>query len=239
MPLSPRSLAALEGVHPVLVRLVHRVAETAPPFLITEGRRTRERQAQLVKRGKSKTMKSRHLTGHAIDFVAVIDGEISYEDRHMRPIADAFSRAAGELGIKITRGIDWGWDSPHIELDRRAFPESGEVAPNPAESASIPVDTPPAPVAALKPLMKSRTLWNLGIGTSFLTWLGGWFADAMQIVTQAGTQFAALGPSREMLATIGGNSTTIAMALGVGCLVSAAAVNIGDKTPKEPPHDPA
>jgi uncharacterized protein (TIGR02594 family) len=105
---------------------------------------------------------------------------------------------------------------------------------------------PPAAMApgvvaapAAKPLWQSRTLLNLGVGTSFLTWLGGLFVDAMQIVTQAGTQFAALGPSREMLATIGGNSTTIAMALGVGCLVSAAAVNIGDRTPKEPPHDPA
>lgn len=234
MPLSPRSLAALDGVHPVLVRLVHRVAETAPPFLITEGRRTKERQAQLVKRGKSKTMKSRHLTGHAVDFVAVVDGEISYDDKHMRPIADAFSRAAGELGIKITRGIDWGWDSPHIELDRKAFPEGGSAEPMPAAMPEA------LPATSPKPLVKSRTLWNLGLGTSFLTWLGGWFADAMQVITQAGTQFAALGPSREMLATIGGNSTTIAMALGVGCLVSAAAINIGDKTPKqEPPHDPA
>ena len=110
MSLSPRSLAALDGVHPVLDRLARAVAERAPPFLITEGRRTKERQAQLVKAKKSKTMNSRHITGHAIDFVAVLDGgRISYDDAHMRPIAGAFRDVAAEMGIKITRGIDWGW----------------------------------------------------------------------------------------------------------------------------------
>lgn len=236
MPLSPRSLKALEGVHPDLVRLVHRVAEIGPPFVITEGLRSKERQAQLKRAGKSKTLNSRHITGHAVDFVAVVDGEISYDDRHMRPVADAFKAAADELGIKITRGIDWGWDSPHIELDRKAFPEGD--SPEPALAAmpeALPASSP-------KPLVKSRTLWNLGAGASFLTWLGGLFSDALQVITEAGTQFVALGPSREMLATIGGNSTTIAMALGIGCLVSAAAVNIGDKTPKPKPeatNDPA
>jgi peptidoglycan L-alanyl-D-glutamate endopeptidase CwlK len=240
MTLSARSLKNLEGVHSVLVRLVHKVAETAPPFLITEGRRTKERQAELVKRGKSKTMHSRHLTGHAIDFVAVVDGDISYDAAHMRPIADTFKTAAGELGIKITRGIDWGWDSPHIELERKAFPVDGPEAPIPADSAPIPVAAQPAASVA-KPLVKSRTLWSIFAGGSFLTWLGDLVNQGMEIVTHAGAQFAALGPGREMLAMIGGNGSTIAWAVGVGCLVSAACARIDDsnKTPPKPEGEPA
>lgn len=217
MPLSPRSLAALDGVHPVLVRLVQRVAETAPPFLITEGRRTRERQAQLVKRGKSKTMKSRHLTGHAIDFVAVIDGEISYDDKHMRPIADAFKAAASELGIKITRGIDWGWDSPHIELDRRAFPESGEVAPNPAESASIPVDTKPAPAAAPNPLPQSGTVW--GSIAAAMAAVSAYVNETIAGLLEWSAKLTEMAPVQTALASAGGNVRSISLGLGVGAAV--------------------
>lgn len=89
-------------------------------------------------------------------------------------------------------------------------------------------------VTEAKPLVKSRTLWNLGIGASFMTWLGDLFSKGMQLVTEAGAQFSQLGPAREMLATVGGNSATIGWALGVGCLLSAACLVIGDKTPKEP-----
>lgn len=87
-----------------------------------------------------------------------------------------------------------------------------------------------------KPLVKSRTLWNLGIGASFMTWLGDLFSKGMQLVTEAGAQFSQLGPAREMLATIGGNSATIGWALGVGCLLSAACLVIGDKTPPKEPQ---
>ncbi len=105
------------------------------------------------------------------------------------------------------------------------------------ESSLIGLRWPPESVpeaVAAKPLVKSRTLWNLGVGGSLLTWLGDVMARGMQIVTEAGAQFAALAPSRDMLATIGGNSKTIAIGLGVGCLVSAACNKIGDSTPKEP-----
>lgn len=89
-------------------------------------------------------------------------------------------------------------------------------------------------VTDAKPLVKSRTLWNLTLGTSFLTWLGGIFGTGVQWLTEAGSQFSQLGPAREMLATIGGNGSTIGWALGVGCLLSAGCLVIGDKTPKEP-----
>ena len=30
--------------------------------------------------------------------------------------------AAAELGIPVVHGADWGWDHPHHELDRKAYP---------------------------------------------------------------------------------------------------------------------
>jgi peptidoglycan LD-endopeptidase CwlK len=58
-------------VHPDPVRLVERAIQiTTQDFRGQEGLRTRERQAALVARGASRTMNSRHLTGHAVDLVA-------------------------------------------------------------------------------------------------------------------------------------------------------------------------
>ena len=77
MKLTQRSLKRLEGVHPDLARIVKRAAEiTGQPFQITEGLRSKSRQRELVRRGASKTMRSRHLTGHAVDVVAMIGGRI-------------------------------------------------------------------------------------------------------------------------------------------------------------------
>lgn len=74
--LSENSLKKLVGVNPNLVKVVKRAIEiTGIDFRITEGVRTKERQALLVKQGKSKTMNSRHLTGDAVDLVAIVDGE--------------------------------------------------------------------------------------------------------------------------------------------------------------------
>src|SRR5918995_7391971 len=76
--LSKLSSDRLQGVHPDLVRVVERAIQiTTQDFRVQEGLRTRERQAALVARGASRTMNSRHLTGHAVDLVALGGGEIS------------------------------------------------------------------------------------------------------------------------------------------------------------------
>jgi len=51
---------------------------TTHDFRIQEGLRTRERHAALVAWGASRTMRSRHLAGHAVDLVALGGGEISW-----------------------------------------------------------------------------------------------------------------------------------------------------------------
>ena len=68
--LSNISLERLKGVHPRLVSIVEAAIEiTTVDFGVTCGLRTREEQARLYEQGKTMTMDSRHLTGHAVDLV--------------------------------------------------------------------------------------------------------------------------------------------------------------------------
>jgi peptidoglycan L-alanyl-D-glutamate endopeptidase CwlK len=129
--LLPRDRARLEGVHRDLVRVVER-ARQAVPFIVTEGVRNRERQARLVAIGASRTMNSRHLTGHAVDLAywlddgdtAVEQGEIRWDWPLYEQIGAAMKAAAKDLGVPIVWGGDWASfrDGPHFELDRTAYP---------------------------------------------------------------------------------------------------------------------
>jgi peptidoglycan L-alanyl-D-glutamate endopeptidase CwlK len=122
MALNDRSLRNLEGVHVDLVRVVKRAADLEP-FIVTEGLRNLDRQKKLKAAGKSWTLNSRHLTGHAVD---VVDPDARYDIPDMKNIAAAMKGAAKELGIPIVWGGDWKQrDTPHFELDRKAYPASG------------------------------------------------------------------------------------------------------------------
>lgn len=123
--LSSRSLARLDGVHPDLIRVVKRAIEiTHVDFGITEGLRTKERQRQLVAQGASRTMNSRHLTGHAVDVAAYIGSEVRWDWPLYPRIAKAFRQASAELKVPIEWGGDWPKlrDGPHFELSRKAYP---------------------------------------------------------------------------------------------------------------------
>lgn len=125
MTLNERSLRNLEGVHKHLVSVVERAAELSPvPFVVTEGLRNLKRQKELKAAGKSWTLDSRHLSGHAVDVVDADD--FGYDIPDMEGIATAFKTAAAELKVPITWGGDWKTrDTPHFELDRNAYPASG------------------------------------------------------------------------------------------------------------------
>ncbi len=123
--LSKRSMSKLDGVHPDLIRVVRRAIQlTEIDFTITEGRRTIERQKQLVAAGASRTMNSRHITGHAVDFAALVGGKVRWDWPLYAKIAAVFKRAAKELGVFIVWGGDWKSfkDGPHVELDRKKYP---------------------------------------------------------------------------------------------------------------------
>lgn len=122
---SARSRARMKGVHPALVAVMEAAIGRSPvDFLITEGLRTPARQAALVRAGASRTLKSRHLTGHAVDVAALVDGKIRWDWPLYPRIAEAVKAAAAEQGTAIVWGGDWPTlrDGPHFELDRRVFP---------------------------------------------------------------------------------------------------------------------
>lgn len=124
--LGRRSKQRLKGVHPDLVRVVKRAIEiTEVDFAVLEGMRTIERQRELFNKGASKTLNSRHLTGHAVDLGAWVDGTISWDWPHYRKIADAMKQAAEELSVAINWGGDWDGfpDGPHFQLSWKEYPK--------------------------------------------------------------------------------------------------------------------
>lgn len=123
--LSNRSKARLEGLHPDLVLVVKRAIEiTDTDFSVLEGLRTAERQAQLVANGASTTSNSRHLTGHAVDLGAYINGSIDWSWPLYYNIADAMKQAADELNVDLEWGGDWTSfkDGPHFQLSWKFYP---------------------------------------------------------------------------------------------------------------------
>ena len=63
---SNKSKKNMEGLHSDLVAILNEAIEiTEADFSVFEGVRSVSRQRKLVALGKSQTMKSRHLTGHA------------------------------------------------------------------------------------------------------------------------------------------------------------------------------
>lgn len=122
---SQRSENNLKGVNPDLVKIVRRALQLSPvDFGITEGLRTVERQRQLVAAGKSQTMNSRHISGHAVDVFAYPTSTGSWEWKYYEQIATAFKQAAKELNIPVEWGGDWKTlkDGPHFQLPYAKYP---------------------------------------------------------------------------------------------------------------------
>ena len=123
--LSTKSKSRLIGVHPRLTDIV-RLAITITPidFAVLEGVRSIERQKELVKAGASQTMRSRHLTGHAVDLGAIVDGQVRWDWPLYDKIAVAVKEAARQLGVPIEWGGDWVSlkDGPHFQLPWGSYP---------------------------------------------------------------------------------------------------------------------
>ncbi len=147
--LGSSSKKKLIGVHPDIVEVVKLAIEiTSQDFSVTEGVRSRRRQQMLYNKGKSKTMASRHLTGHAVDLAPYPYGaDLDRDGVHngadwdnYYPIGDAMMQAAREIGVPIRWGGNWrirdirSWngsaeqlakaypgnfpDGPHFEIPR-------------------------------------------------------------------------------------------------------------------------
>lgn len=130
---SPRSLANLRGIHPDLRRVLDRALQHSPlDFVVIEGLRTIERQRELLAKGASRTLKSRHLTGHAVDVVPLLDldrdGKVETHEMFnwplMHRLADRIKDAAKAEGVSLEWGGDWKTfpDGPHWQLPAKLYP---------------------------------------------------------------------------------------------------------------------
>lgn len=150
--LGKKSERNLEGVHPDLVRVVRRAIQiTEQDFSVHEGVRSLATQREYVKRGVSKTLESRHITGHAVDLVPWVAGALRWEWEPVFKVACAVDQAATELKVPLRWGGVWDklmteyggspealrkevaeyvkrhpgpdfLDGPHFELPKRFYP---------------------------------------------------------------------------------------------------------------------
>lgn len=205
MTLATRSVEKLTGVHPDLVRVVVAAHDTCK-FHVTDGVRTLERQKKLVAAGKSKTLKSRHLVGCAVDLVAVTDdGKVSYDDGAMRVVASAMKKAAGDLGIPIEWGGDWTSfvDTPHFQLPEDLYPDAA------------------APTRAQKPVVEavkdSKTI--LGDLVALAGTLVQWMEQGLGAALEAAAKVAEWTPATTLLETLGANTKAAGFGLAVAGIV--------------------
>lgn len=133
--LDQRSLDRMKGVHPDLVHVIG-VANLAfqeehpgLSFFVTEGVRTKERQKELVAKGASRTMNSRHIPGadglgKAIDLAVKLDGDLRWDWPLYGKLGATIKRVAKEQGIPVEWGGDWRSfrDGPHFQLSAKVYP---------------------------------------------------------------------------------------------------------------------
>lgn len=125
-----RSLRSLARVHPDLRRIVHRALElSAYPLMVVEGRRRADKQRQLVRAGKASVLDSRHVSGHAVDIVAVQQlspkhSRLLFNDGPAaRFVTAAMLEAARQLAIELECGVDFAEPDPHhFELPHSIYP---------------------------------------------------------------------------------------------------------------------
>lgn len=133
MKLRDADIHRLEFAHPDLARVVRRCAadwkDKTFTFVITCVARTLAEQKVLVKKGASKTMRSRHLIAkngysHAVDVAAVIDGQVRWDWPLYNKIAKAMKAAAKAEGVPLEWGGDWKTfkDGPHYQLPWTTHP---------------------------------------------------------------------------------------------------------------------
>lgn len=123
--LGTKSLKTLKGVHPDLVAVVAlAISLSEVDFTVLEGLRTLERQKELVKAGASRTLRSRHLTGHAVDLGALVGGKVRWDWPLYDKIAKAMKAASKKTGTPVEWGGDWKSfkDGPHFQLPWGQYP---------------------------------------------------------------------------------------------------------------------
>ncbi|MCI2256502.1 peptidoglycan-binding protein [Domibacillus sp. PGB-M46] len=88
--------------------------------LIYETIRTVAQQRENMAKGASKTMKSYHLVGQALDFVPIADGKAQWsKSAYSKFPFYAAIQYAEKLGFEA--GYRWGWDAPHLQYNYKGY----------------------------------------------------------------------------------------------------------------------
>ena len=122
---SAASEQRLKGVNPDLVKVVKRAIEiTTVDFTVLEGLRTAARQKQLLDLGATKTLNSRHLTGHAVDLAPMVGGTVRWDWPLYAKLAKVMEAAAKAEKVPVEWGGSWSSfrDGPHYQLPWSSYP---------------------------------------------------------------------------------------------------------------------
>ena len=125
---SKKSRAMLEQVHPDLQKVMEEAIKIID-FSITEGARTKEKQLEYYKTGKSKTLNSKHLPKYFNEYkreyscaIDVVPYPVNYNDRErfcvLAGIVLGIAKVLKDEG-KIKSDIRWGgdWNRNNITKD--------------------------------------------------------------------------------------------------------------------------
>lgn len=105
-------------------QLVLKATALGTPIIRLEWMRSIERQGELFRTGKSKTMDSKHLTGLASDFAFLADieddGKINWHPDKYKELGKYWESLGGTWGGRFgdnpkTETIE-GWDAGHFQL---------------------------------------------------------------------------------------------------------------------------
>lgn len=134
--LGANSLAHLAGVDPKLAETVKlAITITDQDFAVNEGLRSFAQQLRNVKKGVSKTLKSKHLDGRAVDLVPWHGGALRWEWPLIYPIALAMRKASYHTGAKLRWGGAWDRQLEDLPGDveglKRAVAEYSKRHPGP------------------------------------------------------------------------------------------------------------
>jgi peptidoglycan L-alanyl-D-glutamate endopeptidase CwlK len=124
--LGTRSEQRLKGVHPDLIRVVRRAIEISPiDFTVLEGKRTVERQRELFAKKATRTMRSRHIHGFAVDLAPLINGEVRWDWPLYNQLSKVVKQAAKDVKVPVEWGGDWTSfkDGPHWQLPHKLYPD--------------------------------------------------------------------------------------------------------------------
>ena len=105
-----RSRSRLKGVNPKLVNVLNEAIKLMD-LTILEGLRSVERQKELVASGASKTMKSKHLKGRAVDVTPYpVDFDSAKGINRHYYMAGMLRGIAHMMKITVRSGADWDSD---------------------------------------------------------------------------------------------------------------------------------